>query len=301
MNIKSVMAAVGITMSAIGGAPAEAAEKHRLDIDVHNPGASGIFPVSSTIISGPTEAVLIDAQFQRSDAQALVKKLEAKGKTLTAIYISHADPDFYFGLDTIVAAFPGVKVVATPATVAAIKASKDGKLQYWTPILKENAPSRAVVPEPLAGDSLTVDGETLRIVGLDGPTPGRTFVWVPSRKAVLGGVVVFANSHVWVADTQSVESRRDWFKTLASIESLSPAMVIPGHYLPNADGTNPFDGRSVAYTREYLKTFEAEAAKAADSTALIAAMKAHYPDVAGSSILELSAKVIKGEMKWPAK
>src|SRR5688572_16881731 len=119
MNIKSVATAVGIA-SAIGGAPLEAATS-RLDIDVYNTGAAGLFPVSSTIISGPTEVLLIDAQFQRNDAQALVKKLKATGKTLKAIYISHGDPDFYFGLDTILAAFPGVKVLATPATVAAIK------------------------------------------------------------------------------------------------------------------------------------------------------------------------------------
>jgi glyoxylase-like metal-dependent hydrolase (beta-lactamase superfamily II) len=299
MNIRSVATAVGIA-SAIGGAPGEAATP-RLDIDVYNPGAAGLFPVSSTIISGPTEVLLIDAQFQRNDAQALVKKLKATGKTLKAIYISHADPDFYFGLDTILAAFPGAKVLATPATVAAIEASKDGKLRYWSPILKENAPGRAVAPEPLEGDSLEVDGEILRIVGLDGPTPARTFVWVPSRKAVLGGVVLFANTHVWVADTQSVASRRDWLEVLASIDRLAPALVVPGHYLPNPDGTNPFTAASVTFTRDYLQTFETEAAKASGSAALIAAMKARYPDVAGSSILELSAKVIKGEVKWPAK
>lgn len=146
-----------------------------------------------------------------------------------------------------------------------------------------------------------MDGEILRIIGLDGPTPDRTFVWVPSRKAALGGVVVFANSHVWVADTQSIESRRHWLKTLASIEHLNPKLVVPGHYLPNADGTQPFTLGSVAFTRDYLTAFEAEAARAADSSALIAAMKARYPNVAGISSLELSAKVIKGEMQWPAK
>ena len=54
------------------------------------------------------------------------------------------------------------------------------------------------------------------------------------------------------------------------------------------------------FTADYLKTFEREAAKAKDSAALVAAMKQHYPSLGQVSSLELSAKVIKGEMKWPA-
>jgi glyoxylase-like metal-dependent hydrolase (beta-lactamase superfamily II) len=300
MSMKSVLATIVVTIAGLGVAPVAAAAPGRLDIDVYNPGAKGIFAVSSEIISGRTEVVLIDAQFQRSDAEALVGKLKATGKKLTTVYISHSDPDYYFGLDTITAAFPGIKVLATPQTVAAIRASKDGKLAYWGPILKDNAPKHVAVPEPLQGDTLKVDGETVRIIGLDGRTPERTFVWVPSRKAVLGGVVVFANTHVWVADTQTVESRRHWLQTLAAIEKLKPTLVVPGHYLPNADGTQPLNLKAVRFTRDYLNAFEAEAAKAADSAALIVAMKARYPNIAGVSSLELSAKVIKREMQWPA-
>jgi glyoxylase-like metal-dependent hydrolase (beta-lactamase superfamily II) len=299
MSMKSVLAAVAITIGGLGTAPLEAAAPTGLQIDVYNPGAKGIFPVSSEIVSGSTEVVLIDAQFQRSDAESLVAKIKATGKKLTTVYISHSDPDYYFGLDTITAAFPGVKVLATAQTVAAIKASKDGKLAYWGPILKENAPKHTVLPEPLHGDTLKVDGKSLRVIGL-GPTSDRTFVWVPSRKAVLGGVVVFANAHVWVADTQTVESRRQWLQTLARIEGLKPSLVVPGHFLPNADGTQPLTVKSVIFTRDYLNTFEAEAAKAADSGALIASMKARYPSIGGAPSLEMSAKVIKGEVKWPA-
>lgn len=98
-----------------------------------------IFPVSSEIISGKTEVALIDAQFQRNDAEALVKKIKQSGKKLTTIYISQADPDFYFGLDVITKAFPQAKVLATPQTIEEIEATKDGKMAYWGPILKENA------------------------------------------------------------------------------------------------------------------------------------------------------------------
>jgi uncharacterized protein YggE len=56
---------------------------------------------------------------------------------------------------------------------------------------------------------------------------------------------------------------------------------------------------SVAFTRAYVQEFEAQAAKAATADALIKAMQTRYPALGEPASLELSAKVIKGEMQWP--
>lgn len=278
------------------GAAAAAVAADPLQLQVYNPGDKAVFPVSSVIVSGPKEVVLIDAQFQRNDAQALVEKILATGKRLTTVYVSHSDPDYYFGLDVIRAAFPDARIVATPETVAKIQASKDGKLAHWGPILKDNAPQALVVPQPLAQRSLVVDGQKLEIRG---PEAARSFVWIPALKAVVGGIPVAANIHVWMADTQTVASRQDWGRTLDAIEALKPRTVVPGHYLVGADGKTPDTLASVRFTRDYLRAFEQEAARAQDSAALIAAMARRYPGLGEASSLELSAKVIKGEMQWP--
>jgi glyoxylase-like metal-dependent hydrolase (beta-lactamase superfamily II) len=265
-------------------------------MEVYNPGEKSVFPVSSEIISGKHEVALIDAQFQRNDAEALVKKIKATGKKLTTVYISHSDPDFYFGLDVIKAAFPEAKIIASPGTIEEINATKDGKVAYWGPILKDNAPKAVVVPQALQGDSFTVDGQKVEVKGLTGPTPERTYVWIPALKAVVGGVPVAGdNIHPWIADNQTVESRAHWQQTLEGIKALKPEVVVPGHFLPGADQTL----KSVTFTQNYLTTLEAELPKAKDSAALVAAMKKHYPDLKDESSLELSAKVLKGEMKWP--
>ncbi|WP_122553734.1 MBL fold metallo-hydrolase [Pseudomonas viridiflava] len=266
-----------------------------LKIDVYNPAEKAIFPVSSELITAQHDAVLIDAQFQRNDAEALVQKIKASGKKLTTVYISHSDPDYYFGLDVIQAAFPEAKIVASEPTVKAIKASMQGKLAYWGPILKDNAPAKLVLPEVLKGDHLTLEGQPLEIKGLQGPAPQRSYVWIPSLKAVVGGVVVSSGIHVWVADTQTPKSRQDWLAALKGIEALKPTTVIPGHYL----GEVPEGTKAVTFTADYLKSFEEHAAKTRDSAALIDAMKKAWPQLAEPSSLELSAKVIKGEMKWP--
>ncbi|MCL7999296.1 MBL fold metallo-hydrolase [Brucella sp. 21LCYQ03] len=299
MILKSFLSTAAFASAIIGSSCVYAANADALGLAVYNPGEKDIFAVSSEIVTGPTEVLLVDAQFSKKDAQALVDQIKATGKTLKTIYISHSDPDYYFGLDTIRAAFPDVKILATPQTVAAIEASKDGKLAYWGPVLKENAPKDVIVPEVVKGDALSVDGQEIKIIGLDGPTPDRTFLWIPSNKAVIGGIPVLANEHVWIADTQTPESRENWKKTLDAIVALQPETVVPGHYSLNVDGSEPFTLASVKFTRDYLDAFEAEAAKARDSAELIAAMKKLYPDLAGESGLEISAKVIKGDMQWP--
>lgn len=282
-----------LALAGLSTVAAQALAAAPLKMEVYNPGEKSVFPVSSEIISGEREAALIDAQFQRNDAEALVNKIKAGGKTLTTVYISHSDPDFYFGLDVIKAAFPQVKIIATPETVKAIKASKDGKLAYWGPILKDNAPQQIVVPEPLRTNSFSVDGQKVEIKG---PTADRTYVWVPALKAVMGGVPVAGNNiHPWLADTQSVASRAAWQQTLESIKALKPEVVVPGHFLPGA----PLTLESVTFTQRYLSKLEAALPQAKDSAGLIAIMKKAYPTLQDESSLELSAKVLKNEMKWP--
>lgn len=111
-----------------------------LSLNVYNPGLEAIFQVSSTLILGKNEAVLIDAQFAGNDARALAELIHKSGRSLSAIYISHGDPDFYFGLDVPRDAFPQARIQASQATIDHIRNSWDNKLKVWGPKLGPNAP-----------------------------------------------------------------------------------------------------------------------------------------------------------------
>lgn len=265
-----------------------------LKTTVFNPGEQAIFAVSSVLVEGKKDAILIDGQFSAEQAGKLADMIKASGKHLTTIYISHGDPDYYFGLETLHAAFPEARIVATPQTIAHIKATKDEKLKVWGPQLGKNAPKQIVIPQPVKGDALTLEGHSLNIVGLDGPTPDRTFVWIPSIKTVVGGIPVLSGEHVWMADTQTAQSHQDWLATLDKIKSLQPETVIPGHFVEKI----PQGVEAVDFTANYIRAFDQETAKAKNSEQLIQAMKTRYPNVEGVSSLELSAKVAKGDMEW---
>ena len=263
-----------------------------LTLDVYNPGDKAIFPVTSTLISGERDVILVDAQLSTREAFELVERIQASGKNLTTIFISHGDPDFYFGLDTLTRAFPKAKVLATPETIAYIEKSREPKLTYWGPILKDSAPARTQVPQALQGDHLMLEGQTLQLIGHD---PKHTSLWIPSIKAVVGGVLTYANIHPWIADAQTPQARQSWLKSLDEREALQPKTLVPGHFM----GQPKLNLDDLRFTRNYLNDLQAALPNAKNSQALIEAMQAKYPKLLDASSLELSAKVLKGEMQWP--
>lgn len=283
MNIKSLSLVLSLV-----AAPALAAPLH---LEVYNPQEKGIFPVSSTLVSGPKEAVLFDAQFSIKDGEKLVEMIKASGKTLKEIVITSGDPDFYFGLEPLVKAFPQAKVVAPQAVVDHIKATKDAKLAFWGPQMKDGAPTKIIVPQATNATRFTVDGEPLE---LKHTGDYAAYVWIPANKAILGGTGIASGIHVWTADTQTPAIRQGWMTVLSEMQSLKPQQVIPGHYL----GERPANDEAITFTHRYLQTFEQALESKKGSADVINAMKAAYPGLADESSLELSAKVNTGEMKW---
>lgn len=266
----------------------------RMKIQVYNPGKNGVFPVSSVLVTAENDALLIDAQFSTKDAAKLVEMVRASGKRLATIYISCGDPDFYFGLTTIKAAFPDAAIVATQPVIDHIQKSYTAKLKVWTPVLGDGAPKDVVIPSALRSNTLTLEGETLEIVGLDSALPDRTFVWIPAIKTVIGSVPVFGDEHVFLADTQTPQSHAAWLATLDKILALQPTTVVPGHFAPGA----PQTVESVKFTANYIKAFDEETSKAKNADELIAAMQRRFPNLPPSESLNISARVAKGEMKW---
>jgi len=283
MNAKSIT-----LLLSLAAAPAFAAP---LQLDVYNPQDKGIFPVSSTLVSGEKEAVLFDAQFSVKDGEQLVKLINSRGKTLKEIVITSGDPDFYFGLEPLVKAFPQAKVVASRAVVDHINATKDAKLAFWGPQMKDGAPAKIIVPQATTATRFTVDGETLE---LKHAGDYAAYVWIPANKAILGGTGIASGIHVWTADTQTPAVRQGWMKVLSEMQALKPQQVVPGHYL----GERPAGDAAITFTHDYLKTFEQALSSQKGSAAVIKAMKAAYPGLADESSRELSAKVKTGEMKW---
>lgn len=265
----------------------------KLDLQVYH-ADSNSFSVNSTLITGEKEAIVVDTGFTRADALRIASKVLDSNKTLTTIFISQADPDYYFGAETLKQLFPNAKVVSTPAVIAEIKHKLAGKMEYWSPKMGANAPKQPIVPDDLGKNSLTLEGETIEIKGTTGTLANRPYLWIPSLKAIAGNVGVYGNMHVWTADSQTKAERDAWIAQLKEMKALQPTKVIPGHMSENT----PFTAETIDFTQRYLETFENALAKGKNSEEVISLMDKAYPNLADKSILELGAKVNKGEMKW---
>ena len=264
-----------------------------LQLKVYNAEA-GSFHVNSVLVSGEKEAVVIDAGFTRADAYRIAANVLDSGKQLKAIYVSQADPDYYFGVEVLKAIFPQAEVLASPAVLEKIKAKLPAKVAFWGPKMAANAPQQPVLPQAFTGKELTVDGEAIEIRGGEGVLVHRPYLWIPSLRAIVGNIGVFGNLHVWTADTQLAAERKAWLNQLDEMAALQPTVVVPGHMQP---GT-ALDASNIRYTREYLVKFESTAANSANAGELIERMKAAYPQAGLGIALDIGAKVNKGEMRW---
>lgn len=64
-------------------------------------------PISSTLISGLRDAVLVDTFITVEQNRKLVEWIAKSGKNLTTIYATHGHGDHFFGVNTIHQCLPG--------------------------------------------------------------------------------------------------------------------------------------------------------------------------------------------------
>jgi glyoxylase-like metal-dependent hydrolase (beta-lactamase superfamily II) len=241
------------------------------------------FSVNSTLVYGDKDAILIDSQFLLSEAHRLAAMILESGKNLTTVYVTHPHPDHYFGLAVIKQAFPNAKLVALPATVAGIKAGWGPRYKFWSATYGNNLPADPVIPEELAVNTLTLEGQTLEIVGgLTGDSPkNNSYVWIPSMKAVVAGDIVFSGSHFVVPKTHD-----EWLQTLDRIAALHPVIVIAGHQKAGA----PTDASTIEFMKQYMRDFDESVASSKSADELRAKMKDRYPDLALETLLDSGSR-----------
>ena len=268
-----------------------AAPPSKLHMQVYTSPPDGI-SVTSTLITGENDAILIDAQFRLSDAHRLVAMILESKKNLTTVYVTHFHPDHYFGLAAIQQAFPKAKLVALPAAVAEIKKTWQDKVKQWGPMYGDLVPQKPILPVPLQGGTLTLEGQTLEVHGgVQGDAGDNSYVWIPSIKTVVAGDIVYRGVHAWTRETNAAQ-RKAWRKTLDELAALRPDTVIAGHKDPKLKD----DAGAIDATRMYLETFDAAVASSKTSAEAQQKVKAKYPEAQLDIILQLGA-----DAAFPAK
>jgi glyoxylase-like metal-dependent hydrolase (beta-lactamase superfamily II) len=231
---------------------------------------------SSTFIYGERDAILVDTFLTTEQSKTLLDWVVARGKNLTAIYITHGHGDHFFGLASLLERFPRAKALATPEIIKAMhdQLSPASVDNFWRRLFPGEIPNRLLVAEPLEGNALELEGHKLIAINAGRTdTAHSTCLHVPSIGLIVGGDVVYNGIHPYLGETDT-QSRTEWISTLDNLEALNPKAVIAGHKVPENDD-NP---RIIAETRQYLRDFNRLNTATKTARELYDAMLEIYPD-----------------------
>jgi glyoxylase-like metal-dependent hydrolase (beta-lactamase superfamily II) len=252
--------------------------------------AEGTFsPTTSTLFFGATEAVLIDAQHLLSDVAALADIIEKNNRQLTTIYITHAHADHWYGIGELLKKFPDARPVATADVIEHINETADLSARQWQTLFGDRVVEPSVIPGPLTGSTLDLEGAELRIVEVgQGDIAPSTVVHAPSIDTVVGADVVYNQIHVMMGFITTASQWQDWIRSLDLIEALGPKMIVAGHKHPDASDWEPV--RMLDETRSYITDFAEVAEYAGGPDEVVRAMKTKYPTFGNPWTLHYSAQ-----------
>ena len=253
------------------------------------------FEVASVIVTGKTDAILIDTQWTLSNAHRVVAEILETGKNLKTIYVTHAHPDHYFGLGPVAEAFPKARVTALPSVARTINNQFFGKIEHWEKTIGvTNTPRKAVNIEPLADNYIELERHRIEIIPeVMGDLRYNTVVWIPSIKTLYGSDVLFNQAHPFTCEV-TAEERKVWIQDMERLEAIGAEVIIPGHQKPGM----PFDSSSFSFTKDYLIATDEELAKTKDVAGFYYAMVKRFPDANLFISNEMNSNVLKGGMDW---
>lgn len=249
-------------------------------------------PTTSSLIYGEREVLLVDAQYLKRDVADLGDAIEALGRTLTTIFVTHGHPDHYFGISALADRFPGVRVFATPKVVADIAARGDQEIASFSSWFGDELAIPTTLPEPLEDDGLVVDGHRVNVIEVDqADVSPSAVVHVPQLDAIVAGDLAYNGIHQMLAIAGPAERDR-WVASLDAVASLNPKTVVAGHRKPEL---SDHDGQAIlTNTRGYIRDFSRIAAEVASADELVHAMQERYPDHGNLATLIVSAQVAMG-------
>jgi glyoxylase-like metal-dependent hydrolase (beta-lactamase superfamily II) len=232
-------------------------------------------PITSTLIYGEYDAVLVDALTTVAEAEALADWVALHHRNLTTIYITHGHFDHFYGLSVLLDRFPRARAIATPKSVEVMQEQLSPRFdgfvrRFWPGQLA----TQILTPTPYEGDTFSLEGHELHIIEQGRTdTVHTTSLHVPSIDLVVGGDVVYNQCHMYVGDT-TADSRQNWIAALDRLAALNPKIAVAGHKKPGA----PDSPSAILDTKRYLQDFGRLKETTTSEQELFDEMTKLYPD-----------------------
>jgi glyoxylase-like metal-dependent hydrolase (beta-lactamase superfamily II) len=235
---------------------------------------------NSYLISDAGEAVLFDVFQLRTDAEKLADAVDASGKQLTKVWISHAHPDHFLQLDLILERFPQAEVLTTPNVLADLNADGPWMFNLLKGKLGPEGPEQLVEPTAIESNTLPVGALEVEIVEFGpGEAKHHACLLLADRQSIVASDLIYNGAHLYLQEhnLDGWLARLDEFEQLAAQRQLRT--IHPGH--------GPTGGLSlIEGTREYLNAF-GDAIKTGNVDSAREAILSRFPDHRVQQFLDL--------------
>jgi glyoxylase-like metal-dependent hydrolase (beta-lactamase superfamily II) len=207
-------------------------------------------PLSSTLIFGAQDALLVDPPFTRTQIQSVGDWVERSGRRLAYIYATHGHGDHWFGAGELARRFPGVTVYATEGTIEVMREQAGpSREQLFDRIFPGQIPETPVLAEPIPARGFRLEGNPVAAVETGHTDTDKTTVLqVPSIGLVVAGDVAYNGVHQYILEGGH-GGLREWLRALDRVAGLHPRAVVAGHKNKN----RPDDPAILDETRQYLQ------------------------------------------------
>jgi glyoxylase-like metal-dependent hydrolase (beta-lactamase superfamily II) len=250
-------------------------------------------PISSTLIYGSQDAVVVDSFITLEQARAQADWIGSTGKNLTTIYATHGHGDHFFGASVLLERFPNARFVAASSAIRVMKeqTSPEFVAKFWESRFPNQLPKRLVVAQELSTNVIELEGEKLMVMPLGfTDTAGTTCLHVPSLELIAAGDAAYNGVHPRLMEANQNQKRDEWISALDKMESLKPRIVVAGHKNMKNDDDGP---RVIGQTRQYILDFQELAGKTTTAKELYDQMLGRYPEWLNRGALWSSATAMK--------
>ncbi|MFD8007112.1 MBL fold metallo-hydrolase [Streptomyces mirabilis] len=207
-------------------------------------------PISTTLIYGEQDAVLVDPPFTTDTTREVLAWVQKTGRNLTEIYVTHGHGDHWLGAPVLLEHFPDAVVRATAGTKAHMAglATPESRGPFWDALFPGRISTTAVDVQVVGEEGLSLEGKPLIPIEVGhSDSDDTTVLWVPSLKLAVAGDVVYNGVHLALAEFAGGGGDA-WRCALDQVEALGAEFVVAGHKDPDqAD-----DPGEIGRTRRYL-------------------------------------------------
>jgi glyoxylase-like metal-dependent hydrolase (beta-lactamase superfamily II) len=258
---------------------------------VHRFGATGAgTPVNAYIVEGTSGVAVVDATLTVSDGRALRERVDALGKPLLGVVVTHAHPDHYGGLAELVGGLD-VPVFATAGVAAVIRRDDPVKEQILRPMFGDEWAAERAFPDTTVADGEVVALEGIRLAVTDlgpGESPHDSLWALADAPAtVFSADVAYDRRHCYLADG----FHEQWLANIARLRAELPAgaTLHPGHGEPC--GLEVLDWQE-RYIHTFLDAIQRAGWDDADAArqAVVERMRDYLPSGELQFLMELSIR-----------